>query len=390
MSEHVGERLSAYLDGELDSAERSTIDVHLASCMACRALLEQLALVDSAVRQLPQAETDDDAAFAARVRSRVEAQGPREVPRDRRPSRARALPTWAWAAAAALFVAVLTPQALRELRPFGGGAARGGGAASVPASDLARQRAEPALAPPAGIAPRQAPPARPAEARERHEAEAAPRPPAPAPQDAVAKRTAGEKAKKGEDGVAMGVETSVEGGVPGGVVGSVAETSLAFAAPPEETSADRETRTKQDRQARGGLRESEPQARAKAATTAPAAAPAAAPAPAAASQPAPGALADEVAQSEADTFGRLAAQRPRTAAEWRRLREAWRELARTHSDRGLADEARVRAVEAAAAAYRASGEARDEQVLELDAAEYLARDAAQAERVRRVLRGAAR
>ena len=73
------------------------------------------------------------------------------------------------------------------------------------------------------------------------------------------------------------------------------------------------------------------------------------------------------------------------------MREAWRDFARLHAGSALADEALVRAAEAAAGAYRASGDARDERALRRDADEYLARrDALQRERVQRLLREAER
>jgi hypothetical protein len=83
---------------------------------------------------------------------------------------------------------------------------------------------------------------------------------------------------------------------------------------------------------------------------------------------------------------RLDAARPRTAAEWRRLREEWRRLVARDPGGPLADAARVRTIEAGGEAWRAGGEAADETVFRRDAAAYLARDdAAQKERVRRLV-----
>jgi hypothetical protein len=45
MNDHLGERLSAYLDGELDSAAAGAVERHLAECADCRATLNQLGLV---------------------------------------------------------------------------------------------------------------------------------------------------------------------------------------------------------------------------------------------------------------------------------------------------------------------------------------------------------
>jgi len=92
MSEHVRDRLSAYLDQELVSME------------ACRRHLETLAAVDSAVRALPiEAPSGYFDALPGRVRARLE----RPAPRVRQvPLR---LPAWTWAAAAALVLGVVTP-----------------------------------------------------------------------------------------------------------------------------------------------------------------------------------------------------------------------------------------------------------------------------------------
>lgn len=45
MNDHLGEQLSAYLDGELDSAAAAAVERHLAECADCRAALKQLGLV---------------------------------------------------------------------------------------------------------------------------------------------------------------------------------------------------------------------------------------------------------------------------------------------------------------------------------------------------------
>lgn len=45
MNDHLGERLSAYLDGELDSAAAGAAERHLAECADCRATLQQLGAV---------------------------------------------------------------------------------------------------------------------------------------------------------------------------------------------------------------------------------------------------------------------------------------------------------------------------------------------------------
>jgi hypothetical protein len=80
---------------------------------------------------------------------------------------------------------------------------------------------------------------------------------------------------------------------------------------------------------------------------------------------------------------RLDAARPRTAAGLRALREGWRAFAARDPMGPRADAARVRAIEAALAAWRLSLDPGDEAQFRSDAAEYLARaDAGQKERVR--------
>lgn len=53
MSDHPDDRLSAYLDGELDDVERAAVDEHVATCPACRAELDGERAVRSLLRALP-------------------------------------------------------------------------------------------------------------------------------------------------------------------------------------------------------------------------------------------------------------------------------------------------------------------------------------------------
>jgi anti-sigma factor RsiW len=53
---HPSELISAYLDGELTPAERTTLLHHLAACGRCTSDLEQIQRVRSAVRSLPLLE----------------------------------------------------------------------------------------------------------------------------------------------------------------------------------------------------------------------------------------------------------------------------------------------------------------------------------------------
>ncbi len=54
---HLGERLSAYLDGELSTAEQRQVTEHIVECAACRAELHDLDRARTAVRALPGMDT---------------------------------------------------------------------------------------------------------------------------------------------------------------------------------------------------------------------------------------------------------------------------------------------------------------------------------------------
>lgn len=139
MSEHVRDRLSAYLDRELPPTDDDAVVAHLRGCEACRSHLAALTSVDKAARALPvEAPAGYFDTLPGRVRARLEATSAtravedeeRERKRGPAPGRvgppARAfgssvrrplgLPAWTWAVAAALLLAVVTPLTLREQR----------------------------------------------------------------------------------------------------------------------------------------------------------------------------------------------------------------------------------------------------------------------------------
>jgi len=60
MTDTVADHLSAYLDGELSSIERASIDAHLAECAACRATLDELRKVVARARTLEDSGPDRD------------------------------------------------------------------------------------------------------------------------------------------------------------------------------------------------------------------------------------------------------------------------------------------------------------------------------------------
>ena len=349
MGPHVTERLSAYMDAELGEAARAQVDAHLLGCPACARHLEELRAVEAAARALPLEAPDGYfEAFAGRVRRRLE------------PARSRRrgyVPAWAFAAAAAVVLALLTPRLLHQppsrqaadlpappppaqakkdsgfRDPAAGGA---GAEAPPPASGTAGRRLEELVraqatqppAPPAAPAAR-AKPATPTRESSRNAAEApavgyAAPPPA---MDQVEK-------------------TPVEGAPQGSAPQARMEAESGAAARDEETKARR------DKAAVGGL-----QGRA------------------------------ERAPASDGRFLLLLAKTVSSAAEARALRDAWRAFAREEATGPRADEARVRAVEAGAEAWRKGKDDKDRAEARREGREYLARpDALQPDRVRAALR----
>ena len=88
MSEHVTERLSAYLDGDLDAPERRAVERHLAVCRECAAVLDDLDRLARAAGELEDREpaTDLWPAIAGRLKARPQG---RIVPIDAARTRAR-------------------------------------------------------------------------------------------------------------------------------------------------------------------------------------------------------------------------------------------------------------------------------------------------------------
>ena len=355
MSGHEQERLSAYLDGELPPAERAAVEAHLAGCPECTTFLTELAAVDQVATALPaEASEGYFATFPARVRSRLEA--------SKVESRRRRLPTWTWAVAAALLLAVVTPLTVRQFRPSAGEAPPPAPLAppsapskseptlaegarqpqpSTPQGPLGRPRLTPAPAI-AGAPP--APKAVPRAAKDETMAESryASEPAAPPPVATQAAPTQGELADAASAAAAGGVALQ-----PG---------------------ANREK----------GVRERLRPAAAEA--TAESASPALS-----AAKAGPAVGASELQEPE-DAFRRLETEQPRSAAEWRRLRDDWNAVAAAHPDRLRADEARVRAIVAGREAWLVSGDESDENAFRRAAAAYLRReDGLQKPRVERLL-----
>jgi hypothetical protein len=363
MSGHERERLSAYLDRELAPDEHAAVEAHLSACPECAAFLAELAAVDEAVASLPaEAPEGYFEAFPARVRARLE-------PRKTAP-RGRRVPAWTWAAAAALLLAVVTPPTLRQLRPAPG---------EAPAT-------APAALPPA---PATAEPTRADEARRPEpsaKASLGSRPPAaqafglPAPEPpgavdvAVATRPAPEAARPfPKDEAVAESRFAGEPAAASRAPASTAPVTLADAeSAPAPGGAAREPATGREKGVRERRHTSAAEATAESVSPAQSAGKA-------------NAAVENLPEAE-ESFRRLEAVRPRSAAEWRRLRDEWNALAATEPDRHRADEARVRAIMAGHAAWLASGSADDETAFRRDVADYLERpDAVQKDRVKRLL-----
>jgi hypothetical protein len=351
MSAHVLGQLSAYLDRELEGGERATVDAHLRECAECARALDEIQAVDALVRG---ADVEAPAGYFERLPARLRA---RLAPGGR----AR-VPAWAVALAAGLVVAVAAPLVMRE-RPAG----------------VAPAAAPPSFAPATPSAP---PAAEPMAQAPGPTATAAPLAPAE-PQARVGGGAAGSRLARRERGTAG--ETKEE---------PARERGLASAMPPPPPHA--------------APPEARPDAPALAAS-APAAGAAAQDAAAAEEEdeatalvsddsaprrqsaaPARGALGNRGrgAVVADERFRALSSRTTRSAAEARSLRDAWLAFVAEAPDGPHADDARLRALEAGAAAWRLGGRPEDRAALEHDGREYLRRaDGAHKERVRALLAG---
>lgn len=349
MSEHVLDRLGAYLDAELPPAEAAAVSGHLRECPRCSRHLEELGAVDRLVRSLAAEPADGYFdSLPGRVRERL-------APPAKRRS---APPLWTLAAAAALLLAVLTPLTLQRMRPV------------MPAAEEARPAAgavqpmpaTPSVAgvPPEATAPKPQPRAR--ESKRASEATADEDVGAvviePTPRSIPIPRPGAAGAESGQ----MGTNAFVD---PWDTVANQRRVDEAAAARKEADLPAPEGRARD---------EEAPAALARSNQSAPFAS---------------GLAAGERSAPPSPTQARyraLLARRADTADEARALREAWRALARDVALDPAADEIREQAVEAAAETYRLTGDPRDLDELRRDAGAYLARaDALRAERVRELL-----
>lgn len=114
--DHVEERLSDYIEGGLDAGLRSDMETHLASCNACRALLDALREVITALRSVAVLEPPQD--LAARAAAAALRSWPRRaIPA---PPRIRLTPpAWLLATAAGVALAVTATVILLSRTPHG-------------------------------------------------------------------------------------------------------------------------------------------------------------------------------------------------------------------------------------------------------------------------------
>jgi hypothetical protein len=335
------------MDQELGAADRADVDQHLGECAECRRRLSDLAAVDDLARAVPgEAPAGYFDGFASRVRGRLSG--------EPRPARSRTAP-WAWAAAAALLVAALTPRLLqRAPQPESAGVR--------PAEPPPKSQSEPLTAPQererAGEKPARATEARGGAGRR----DAAG---AEAPTDRQAE----------EDRVARDLFVAPErppASVPAATPAPRTPEAFATASRAREADALEKAET-----ASGGASiqrgvAGEPRRKAGAADRS--------------SVPMAAAQAPAAPAFEIDRYRELMLRTPRSADEARALRESWRVFSISDPTSDRADEARVRVIETGLLVYRMSKDARDLEQLRRDAAAYLERsDARQVWRVRAVL-----
>jgi hypothetical protein len=356
MTPHVRARLSAYLDGELPVAERGAVDQHLRACAACARRLEDLAALDAAARALPLAAPPGYfERLPARVRARL----------DPRPRHAWRPPAWAWAAAAALLLAIVTPATLmRRDAPSRTAGSGSDGKERVPEAmppqaasgenklEASKRAGDVAVAPP--VAPLQ-------------ERDAAPRAAGPA---GGADRP--EPAPGSAEGRLQKQEPAPRAPEPAEAEAPVA--GFARPAPPLAGAEAAPAKDDAGRQAAADEHRERPKAIAPGTRRRDV------------MVPAPALSAVRASSAEACSAGLLARGTAVSLPQARALREGWRACLREFPAAPGADAVRVRLIQAGADVYRRSGDAADLEQVRADAAEYLARaDAGEPERVRALL-----
>jgi hypothetical protein len=393
MSDHVIDRLSAFLDEELPAREHEAVEGHLRGCSACSSRLALLRAVDTEARALPvSAPPGYFDTLPARIRGRLEKPARRTMPR---------LPVWSWAAAAALLLAAVTPLTLRRAPMLAPAPV-----ATYPRDAAAQTEADKpagALSPPAAGEDRRVPevgakdeaptaklqldaPMRDQATgrRDRPAAGAAPYVPPPAAPPAAAPA----EEPKIQESITVEAQPPARAPAaprlrkaePGGPYAQQqapvqSQSAPAFAGAPVEAPAApaADARAAASNEA---AREESPAKR-----------DGEAPREKAVGGAAAGRVASAVSSSDEKVFRLLQeAAPPTTLAALRERREAWRSFTRDFPGSPRADEARLRVVETGVEAWRTGGDAADLARVREDAAAYLARrDAVQAARVRALL-----
>jgi hypothetical protein len=354
MSAHVRERMSAYIDRELPPSDRTGVESHLRECAECAREVEELRAVDALARGsdfvVPAGYFE---VLPGRLRAKLSP-----------PARAH-VPRWALALAAGLAVAVIAPIALRE----GGGPAPEAppGAADRVAVPAAEEPQAAASVPPSHrrLSPEGGAQGRLA-GRERAYEPATRKAPMQAPGRTDAVGSAGlapppEEAKKPERRAAdllAGRREAPASSVPAAPATAPEQFELSDEAEEEPPLVSDNAGPERD---------------------------------AAGRPPAPAAARPELARSRPgsdDEFRSLSGRAAQSAADARALRDAWEAFVRKEPEGPHADDARVRALEAGAAAWRLGGQREDRDRVVRDGRAYLRRpDAADKERVRALLAG---
>ena len=370
---HLGERLSVFLDGELSPAERVAAEAHLRECASCAHELEELAAVDTLVRQEPlPAPEGYFETLPGRVRSRIRARR-RTTP---------AVWTAAAVAAAVVLVSVVAPLTLRHAPTIGAPArpeAQRAAADAIPSESRAPSAREAVAVPTARAQAKAAPPAAPAMAK-----------PLPAETEDRRQRLADAEAKKTRDTGALAsparaVPPPAPAAAPAGEGAGASAANTARGAARARPELKAEVAEREDSFAQA------PASPEAAGAVGGAATDKSADAPAARKLGVAGGNAfahPDRALMDDQRFRSLAARRPTSAAEARALREAWEMFARDRPDDPRADEARVRAIEAGVTAWRLGGQTADRDTARAKALAYLAVEGApQRARVRAALDG---
>ncbi len=372
MSAHVSERISAYIDRELAPAERAVVDAHLRDCPDCTRAVEEMRAVDALARghEVPAPAGYFDA-LPARLRARLS------------PSPRARVPQWALALAAGLAVAVLAPLALRQAAGPEPGAKRAASQRDLPTEAL-RQGPRPEPAPTvAPAAPTAGAPLAPPVANERPVARQ--RAAAPSAEENVSvPRSAREPGRADAPSAAFALEPRQAAPVAGASTRAPAPVEAEAAGRAAQGAAAPRPATPQPDEESAEADEEEDATPLVSDDSAP---------PRKATDARAGALAPraEAAPSRPGTEARLrslSSRTTRSAAEARALRDAWQSFVREDPEGAHADDARLRALEAGAAAWRLGGLAEDRAQVERDARDYLRRpDGAHKERVRALLAG---